>query len=122
MCAADFEPCPISSRWDTQRCGRFVVTALGYCDAMPTDLHPDHFKMGVFLNLVMLNASSIAVLRHGPDKPLNEEQARSIAGEAFGIVTGNFLVFDDEEGTLATAYAKPRETIVKVVSEALLAG
>jgi len=89
---------------------------------MPKDLHPDHFKMGVFLNLLMLNASSLAVLHHGANKQLNEDQARSIAGEAFGVVTSNFLFFDDEKGTLATAYATTRETMIKVVSEALLAG
>lgn len=89
---------------------------------MPKDLHPDHFKMGVFLNLVMVNAHSIAVIRHGPDQHLTVDQAVSIAGEAFGVVTSNFLVFDDDQGTLAAAYAKPRETIINVVSEALLAG
>jgi hypothetical protein len=89
---------------------------------MPTELHPDHFKMGVIFNLLMLNASSIAVMRHGSDEPLNEEQARSIAGEAFGIVTSNFLRFDDDKGTLAAAYAKTRETMLNAISEALLAG
>lgn len=89
---------------------------------MPTELHPDHFKMGVVFNLLMLNASSMAVLRHGPDTHLTVDQAHSIAEEAFGIVTSNFLVFDDDKGTLAAAYAKPRDTLIKAVTEALLAG
>lgn len=80
---------------------------------MPKDLHAEHFQMGVVFNLLMLNASFIAVSRHGQETHLPADQAQSIAEEAFGIVTANFLTFDDEKGTFAAEYARHRETLIK---------
>jgi hypothetical protein len=70
----------------------------------------------------MLNASALAITEHGQDAPLDEDQARSIAGEAFGIVTRNFQRFDDDNGTFAAVYGKTRETMIDAVTEALIAG
>lgn len=89
---------------------------------MAKELQHDEFKMGVLLNLVMVNAHTMAALRHGLEEHLSVDEARSIAGEAFGDVTNNFLYFADDRPALAKAYEQTSEKIIKVVAEALLAG
>lgn len=87
---------------------------------MAKELDPDHFKLGVLLNLLNFAASEIAEKEHGPDAPLTPNQAQSVAQDVWGIVTRNFLYFDDHKGTLAAEYSKHRETMIKAVTETLL--
>lgn len=84
-------------------------------------VHPDAFKMGVFLNLVMMQAETLwRSHRKSSTDPIDSDTAHAIAGRAYVIVVNNFLVFDDDSGRLARAYEKPRETIVARVADALV--
>jgi hypothetical protein len=83
--------------------------------------HPDAFKMGVFLNLIMLHADALCRShRQNSTGPIDDDTAHAIAERAYAIVVHNFVFFDDDSGTLANAYEKPRATIVTHVAHTLV--